>query len=310
MEDTVRPHKFVLLLLVFGVSISACGTGSDTSPSTSSAVREEGGTATSMMETSATTEAGELELVDGMFDVGGHKIHLECQGTGTPTVMYFHGAIRNPGDIPTENAAQIRNRVKETNRFCSYERRNVATSETVDAPQHPEDVISDLRNLLDAAEVQPPYVLLGASFGGLPAYLYANEHPDEVVGMVLLDAMFPDLLSIDHLLPAEFRQEASSDDELDNSLERISHFEMLTEAQQYIGREPQIPLIFLASEQEPPTSGIPEWDEQIIPVGSAFVDRFSPGELIWVDAPHFMEPAIPDEITDALLRVIDLAKTG
>jgi pimeloyl-ACP methyl ester carboxylesterase len=184
------------------------------------------------------------------------------------------------------------------------------TSDTVDAPQHPEDVIGDLRNLLDAAGIEPPYVLLGASFGGLPAYLYANQYPDEVVGMVLLDAMFPDLLSIDDLLPAEFRQEASSEDDLNNSLERISHFEMLTEAQQYIGNEPQIPLIFLASEQDPPTSGVPEWDEEIVPVATAFVDRFDPGELIWVDAPHFMESAIPDEITDALLRVVDQATTG
>ena len=304
----MRPRAFSLLV-VSVVAVCACSGPSETVTTTNAPV-DDAATSTSAVESSATTGASEVELVDAMFDVGGHELHLECHGTGSPTVIYLHGAIQNASDVPTENAAQIRDLVSQTNRFCAYDRRNVASSDTVDAPQHPEDVIGDLRNLLTAAGIEPPYVLLGASFGGLPAYLYANEYPEEVVGMVLLDAMFPDLMSIDPLLPAEFRQEASSEDDLNNSLERISHFEMLTEAQQYIGQEPQIPLIFFASEQDPPASGVPEWDEQIIPVATAFVERFDPGELVWVDAPHFMEPAIPEEITDALLRVIDQANAG
>ena len=59
--------------------------------------------------------------------------------------------------------------------------------------------MEDLHRLLAAAGVEPPYVLLGASFGGMLAYLYANTYPDEVVGMVLLDAMFPDELSMEYL---------------------------------------------------------------------------------------------------------------
>ena len=72
----------------------------------------------------------------------------------------------------------------------------------MDEPQLPEDALTDMRRLLAAAKVEPPYVLLGASFGGLLSYLYANTYPDEVVGMVLLDSMFPDELSLDAALQA------------------------------------------------------------------------------------------------------------
>ena len=74
--------------------------------------------------------------------------------------------------------------------------------------QTPKDALDDLHRLLPAAGVEPPYLLLGASFGGMLAYLYANAYPDEVVGMLLLDAMFPDELSLDYLLPPKDRYEA------------------------------------------------------------------------------------------------------
>jgi pimeloyl-ACP methyl ester carboxylesterase len=53
-------------------------------------------------------------------------------------------------------------------------------------------MVEELRSLLAAAGVAPPYVLVGASFGGLNAQLMAREHPGEVAGLVLLDSLHPD----------------------------------------------------------------------------------------------------------------------
>ena len=251
--------------------------------------------------------ANDDTLVDGNYDVGGHELYLRCKGTGSPTIVYLHGSITRTDVNPVSNARAIENRISETNRFCAYDRRNVGRSDTVDAVQTPEAVLSDLRSLLAVAEIEPPYVLLGASFGGLPAYLFANTYPDEVIGMVLLDAMFPDEFSLENTWPPEDRYEALDTEDENDSLERISHFDMITAAYEFIGAEPGVPMIYFASEQDGWEVGIPEYDEKILGLLAAYVDRFAPGELIWVDSPHFMEPAIPDEIADALRTVIDRA---
>ncbi len=258
--------------------------------------------------TSTTAAPSESDVIDGMFDVGGHELYLHCEGTGSPTIVYLHGSITEPDVHPVSNARRIQDEISDTNRFCAYDRRNVGRSETVDAVQTPEALLNDLRELLDGANVEPPYVLLGASFGGLPAYVFANSHPDEVVGMVLLDSMFPDELSLEGLFPAEDRYEAFDAEDENESLERISHFDMQVAANAFVGAEPDIPLIYLASEQEPWNEqgyGVPEYDAQILDVQAGFVDRFAPGELIWVDSPHFMEPVVPTDIADALRAVIE-----
>jgi pimeloyl-ACP methyl ester carboxylesterase len=89
----------------------------------------------------------------------------------------------------------------------------------VAALQTPADAINGMHSLLAAAEVAPPYVLLGASFGGLLSYLYANTYPEDVVGMVLLDAMFPDEMSLEHLFPKPDRYKAFDKEDEDITLE-------------------------------------------------------------------------------------------
>jgi pimeloyl-ACP methyl ester carboxylesterase len=164
----------------------------------------------------------------------------------------------------------------------------------VDAVQLPEDVLTDLDNLLAAAEIGPPYVLLGASFGGVLAYLYANRHPDDVVGLVLLDAMFPDEMELEDRWPPEERYEAFDAEDENELLERLSHYKVMLAAEQHIGDEPSVPLIYLASEldrrDEP---HVPGYNEEIYELLDGFVGRFAPGEVVWVDAPTSWNPPPP-----------------
>jgi pimeloyl-ACP methyl ester carboxylesterase len=246
-------------------------------------------------------------VIEGSFDVGGHELYLSCHGTGSPTVVYLHGAITDEGIDPVANASAISDDLSDDYRVCLYDRRNVAQSDVVDAVQTPADAVHDLERLLDQAGVEAPYVLLGASYGGLLSYLYANEHPDDVVGMVLLAAMFPDELSLEHLFAPEDRLKAVMADQESNSLERMSQYRGLTSAQPYIGKEPEIPVIYLEPENEgydDNTFGSPEYRRRVDDVLAGYVDRFSPGILRTVDAPHFMEPVIPEEIADAVREVV------
>ena len=143
-----------------------------------------------------------LDVVEGSFDVGGHSLFMRCEGSGSPTVVYLHGSINDGNFIPRNSASSFAQLLASEHRTCIYDRRNVGDSDTVDAVQLPQDALRDLHRLLDAAGIDAPYVLVGASFGGMLAYLYANEHPDDVVGMVLLDSMFPDELAVGAPLPA------------------------------------------------------------------------------------------------------------
>ncbi len=246
-------------------------------------------------------------MIEGKFNVDGHKLFMRCEGTGSPTVLYMHGSITESAVVAHSNAVGIMRLLADDYRMCAYDRRNVGESETVDAPQLPSDALADMHALLDEAGIAPPYVLLGASFGGMLSYLYANEHPNDVVGMVLLDAMFPDELSLEHMFAPKDRYVAFSKDDEQNSLERISHFKCLKAGQSYIGKEPDIPVTYLASDAEGYEDndfGIPGYDRRILEVQAAYVDRFSPGVLIRVDAPHFMEPAVPQEIAQTVRDVI------
>lgn len=255
----------------------------------------------------ATSERKAADVVDGMFEVGGHRLYMTCAGTGSPTVVYLHGSITEADVVPHRNATAIQDELSAEHRVCLYDRRNVGRSDTVDRPQRPADAIEELERLLAAADIEPPYVLLGASFGGLLSYVYMSEHPDDVVGMVLLDSPVPDELRLEGLLPAGDRYKAFDKEDERDTLERISHYRVFTAASKHIGKEPPIPMTFLASKQEPPEVGIPEYDRKYLDIRADYVDRFSPGRLVEVDAPHFMEPVISERIAKELQKVIRAA---
>jgi pimeloyl-ACP methyl ester carboxylesterase len=173
----------IMVLVVLLASCSGAGDDSTTTPSP------------------ATTQAAAGEI-DAMFDVGGHKLHLSCQGSGSPTVVYLHGHSQKPGDASGSSAGVLPSLVSgKGHRFCGYDRANTGSSDKVPGPLTGKTTLADLHRLLQAAQIKPPYVLLGASFGGLFAYMYAVTYPKEVAGMVLLDASFPEELDLERFFP-------------------------------------------------------------------------------------------------------------
>lgn len=309
-----RGHRTIesaIAVAAIGLLITACGSATDPTAPASAPLESAGQVTPSTMTLASPAGIGSetepTNVIEGNFDIGGYSLFMRCSGSGPVTVVYLHGAIFEEGMVPHTNALGIQARVDDDYRMCVYDRRNVGRSDAVVEVQDGAAVVADLHRLLEAADVGPPYVLLGASFGGLVAYLYANVHSNDVVGMVLLDAMFPDELGLDPLLPEQYTFEYFAEDDR-TTPERIVHFDVITQAQEYLGKEPAIPVVYLASEQEPYDDNpynSPEYDAVILETQEAYVDRFSPGTLIRVDAPHFMEPVIPGEIADAIRDVID-----
>jgi pimeloyl-ACP methyl ester carboxylesterase len=246
-----------------------------------------------------------------MVDVGGHSLYATCSGTGSPTVVYVHGWVNDPEYVPHQSAYGIRDLLDADYRVCLYDRRNVGSSETVDGVQSPQAMLREMEKVLAGLDAKPPYVLMAASFGGLLAYDFLNHHPGEVEGMVMIDTMFPDELALDRYLPEDATFLHYRRDDKCCTLERISQYEQIAGLQKYIGHEPAVPLVYLASQQEPRDQNdyqSPAYDARIIPTQKAFVARFAPGQFRWVDAPHFMEPVVPDQIAQAVRDVVALAE--
>ncbi len=120
--------------------------------------------------------------IKGKFDIGGRLLYIECSGSGTPTVVMDAG-LGNSHDTWKSVAPAV----SKLTRTCTYDRANRGTSDAAPMPRTSAEVVADLRALLKAAAIPPPYVLVGHSFAGGTMRLFAAEHPGDVAGMVLVD---------------------------------------------------------------------------------------------------------------------------
>jgi pimeloyl-ACP methyl ester carboxylesterase len=121
-----------------------------------------------------------------LVDVGGHRLHLSCTGSGSPTVVLEPGLGGSSSDLAWVTAAVARDTT-----LCVYDRAGRGWSDPAAGPQDAAQIAADLHTLLDRAQVPGPYVLAGHSFGGLYVLSFAARFPDDVAGMVLLDSTAP-----------------------------------------------------------------------------------------------------------------------
>lgn len=122
-----------------------------------------------------------------LVDVGGYRLHLNCTGKSGPTVVLIAGA----GDFSFDWGL-VQPGVSRFTRGCSYDRAGLAWSEPGPTPRTMRQDAYELHMLLKAARIRGPYVLVGHSIGGLIARVYAEQYPDEVAGMVLIDSTHED----------------------------------------------------------------------------------------------------------------------
>ena len=132
---------------------------------------------------SEATETNGYLTFGRLIDVGGHQMHLECTGSGSPTVVLQPGAGGTSASM-----AWVAPAVARQTRVCVYDRAGRGGSETADGPQDGARVATDLHTLLHRAGVPGPYVMAGHSFGGLYVRIFAAHYPNEVAGLVLIDS--------------------------------------------------------------------------------------------------------------------------
>lgn len=120
------------------------------------------------------------------IDVGGYHLAMQKAGAGWPTVVIEPGSGRSSAEWQEIVAS-----VARVTRVVSYDRAGLGESEPAPTPRTFADQVADLHALLRAADISPPYVLVGHWLGGLLSLLYAHSYPREVAGMVLIDSAHP-----------------------------------------------------------------------------------------------------------------------
>ncbi|CAG0946276.1 hypothetical protein ANRL1_02884 [Anaerolineae bacterium] len=118
-----------------------------------------------------------------MVDVGGYRLHLNCTGSGSPTVVIETGW----GDS-SASWGWVQPEVAKTTRICTYDRAGMGWSEASPQPRTAREYANELHTLLAKANERGPFVLVGHSMGGFTVIVYAHDYPAEVSGLVLVDA--------------------------------------------------------------------------------------------------------------------------
>ena len=119
-----------------------------------------------------------------LVDIGGFRLHLNCIGQGTPTVVMDAG-----GSAPSTSWGLVPPEIAKFTRVCTYDRAGFGWSDSnFRVSRTSQQSVDELHLLLTKAEIKPPYILVGHSLGGVNMRLYASQYTDDVVGLVLVDS--------------------------------------------------------------------------------------------------------------------------
>jgi pimeloyl-ACP methyl ester carboxylesterase len=285
----------------------------------------------------------------GLVDLGnGRSIHMECRGSGGPTVVLVTGLGERADNFmitsadPTSDDGSVFPAVAGFTRVCAYDRPGTARptedgleltrSTPVEAPATVGDSAEDLALLLRASGEPGPYVLVGHSLGGPIVRLYAAAHPDDVAGIVLDDALSENLA--DGLTPAQVESFEQLNDPVtqgkppgsEQTLYRAAVVPLLSD----LPAPPEVPTIILTADTwlltaEVVESGraagtLPEfvtvefadalWASQLV-AQDVLAAKFPGAEHITeTDSTHYIHLDNPQLVIDSIRDVVDQVRAA
>lgn len=121
------------------------------------------------------------------MSVGTHRLHIRCDGDGGPAVI-FDAALGGS----SLSWSLVQPGVARLTRTCSYDRAGFGWSDAGPLPRTAGRIADELHQLLRAAAIPAPYVLVGHSYGGLVMRLYASRRGNDVAGLVLIEPAIPE----------------------------------------------------------------------------------------------------------------------
>jgi pimeloyl-ACP methyl ester carboxylesterase len=146
---------------------------------------------------------GEKEPPQGTFELpNGRSLYMECIGSDSPTIILEAAAATAGADM-----FEVQRRLARKYMTCTYDRANIGSSSKAPTPRTAGDVVTDLHQLLESADVPDPYVLAGYGNGGFFVQLYGRRYSDEVAGVVAMSPPTPAHPWLERALPRFNKEE-------------------------------------------------------------------------------------------------------
>jgi pimeloyl-ACP methyl ester carboxylesterase len=249
-----------------------------------------------------------------MVDVGGGlSLHIHCRGSGAPLVVMDAG-FGGGGSV----WELVQPDIGRFTRVCVYDRAGAGYSDTPPVPHTGRQIVRELHGLLVNAGLRGPFVFVGHSFGGLHVRLYASEYPQDVAGIVLVDASTEDQdTRFWALEPAEARAKMKAF--LLDSREGVSE-ETFAEtmanvraSNRSLGARPLVVLTAGLSEDPPPPEVSPELAARLARVWQemqAELPRLSSNsaQIVATKSHHFIQADAPKLVVAAVREVVDVVR--
>ena len=207
------------------------------------------------------------EPIAGTFDVGGgRQMYLECAGTGYPRVLIIPGQRAGVEEWQTvgegQTAEPVFQQLAAQTRVCAYDRPGVpfnnepvSRTDPAPMPSNADAMMTDLRALLEAAGEAGPTIIVAHSLGGLPGLLYAETYPEDVLGIILVDALTPTMR--DAMTPEqwEVQKELLTGDIEETlvaypDLERVDFDTSFDQVAAGLADLPEVPYIVITADQQ------------------------------------------------------------
>lgn len=187
---------------------------------------------------------GWARVTGRLVDVGGHRLYISCQGTGTPAVILEAGL-----GSASSTWQSVAPGIAAFTRVCAYDRRGIGLSDPLTpgtTSRAADSVVTDLQRLLGAHGVAPPFVLVGHSVGALHVRLFAVRHPEAVAGLVLVDGSHEDQFAAFAADLSEAQRVEYERHERAGNFERLNQFDSADQVRRAHDL-PAVPLIVLSA---------------------------------------------------------------
>ena len=235
-----------------------------------------------------------LHKIDALID--DRHLYGFLSGEGEPTVILDAGL----GDH-SQVWQNIQPEVARFTKVLSYDRGGMGQSNRSPIPRTCKNMVEDLRQLLHAADLRPPYILVAHSWSGINARWYAKQYPDELAGMVLIDPVHEDKYErFEKILPEEraVRMWASVKDpsKNDENIDRMESIRQVQGNQQVF----DFPLIILTRATDSDEMNMIETSLQadFLKLSSRSQQYFSKHD------DHYIQNSEPELVIDAIRQVV------
>jgi pimeloyl-ACP methyl ester carboxylesterase len=280
MRGLTLARRVACGLAVVLTPLAACGEEHHSSGTTSSA--------SPTLSAASPSDVATGETVD----VNGHDIHARCRPGSGPSVVFLHGA----GGRASDWDATI-DRLSGVSP-CSYDRFNVGSSGHDEQRHSPAEAAADLEGVLEATGMEPPYILVAHSWGGLLALIEAGHRPETVAGLVLVDATLPFETELD---PPDLVDEVR--DEVNAFEPGLDAYDGYAAAQDVEAQLPDVPMTYIyGAEQELPWP-TKDYESAL----DAWVATWPQGRLVRCECGHGIPGEQPELVVEEIRAVLQAA---